>query len=159
MWGDDYLAHYGVLGMKWGVRKAMRREYARANDRETQLRAIAKGHIDNIEYNKAHGHDTVVDDVRLRMTRNDMERLKNYKRLLEKNLTPKEISRGHSKVQALLTQSSSWRDKRKDDSAAVRKLLEQDLKKFDDFYDQMNDPNFEKPTTEAEKDYWRNYKS
>jgi hypothetical protein len=145
--------------MKWGVRRAMNREYARANDREGQLRAIAKGHIDNMEYNKAHGYDTSVDDIRLRMTRNDMERLQNYKRVLEENLNSKEIAKGHSKIQSLLVQSPNWREKRNEDSAAVRKLLAKDLEKFEDFYDQMNDPDFEKPTTEAEKDFWRNYKS
>ena len=38
---QDYLAHYGVLGMRWGVRHDRRKAYAKATKKKDRLNAKA----------------------------------------------------------------------------------------------------------------------
>ena len=136
-----------------GVRKVQKtalREFVRSTHREAELRAQADWHLKNIDYNKQHGHDTMYDDVQLRFLRNQMSRLKTYQNALLKNVDPKVMARGSARVNVLLSGKQKVKD-----SEFMRKFLEKELSNQKDVYDAMNDPNYEKPTTEEEKKFWR----
>lgn len=50
---ESYLAHYGVLGMKWGVRKNPQRAYQKASKKYDRLEKIANKSLDKAgKYNR-----------------------------------------------------------------------------------------------------------
>lgn len=54
---EEYLAHYGVLGMKWGVRKDPRKAYARATKKYNKLEKKANKSLDKAgKYNRRRKH-------------------------------------------------------------------------------------------------------
>ncbi len=51
---EEYLAHYGVLGMKWGVRHDRERAYARAVKKKNKLDAKAAKADEKAKKARAH---------------------------------------------------------------------------------------------------------
>ena len=114
---SDELCHYGVKGMKWGVRryrnadgsltaagrrrnaKMAARLYERQKLRSAQLNLMSKGR----SARQARGKSTVELDSHIK---NVKRNIRNEKRFLEKTLselTPEEIARGKKYVMAVRT--------------------------------------------------------
>ena len=55
---QDYLCHYGVPGMRWGQRRAMRKEQIRSNMRETR-----RGLIENTRDFNKRNYDQVSSNI------------------------------------------------------------------------------------------------
>lgn len=86
----DELQHYGILGMKWGVRKA-RKDSGSAGTRKRNSRIEDV----NEDYRRAHSKKSVKDmsDKELREMINRLQMEQNYQRLSQSN-----ISKGMSYV-------------------------------------------------------------
>ena len=83
-YNDDYLAHYGVLGMKWGVRKDGRPQGYQGG--KTSSKRKKKVSIDVSEDKKQSNvllkkHPDDLSNVELKRLNNRMELESNYKRL------------------------------------------------------------------------------
>ena len=83
-YNDDYLAHYGVLGMKWGVRKAGHPQGHQSG--KTSSKRKKKVSIDVSEDKKQSNvllkkHPDDLSNVELKRLNNRMELESNYKRL------------------------------------------------------------------------------
>ena len=81
---DDYLAHYGVLGMKWGVRKDVRPQGHQSE--KTNTKRKKKVSMDVSEDKKQSNvllkkHPDDLSNVELKRLNNRMELESNYKRL------------------------------------------------------------------------------
>lgn len=84
--GDtEFLAHHGVKGQKWGVRRYRRNS---ASGISTVKRNMANNHID---YTKAHSKKSVknMSDSELRSRLNRLQMEQNYEKL-----STKDVSRG-----------------------------------------------------------------
>ena len=103
----DYLVHYGVPGMKWGVRKARptsgerRRRREERKETRKQKRAIRKnytGSRDSVarrEYQKKNINEMTNDELREGITRMQLE--KQYR-----DFTKADTMRGHKIVSNVL---------------------------------------------------------
>jgi hypothetical protein len=78
--GNDYLAHYGILGMKWGVRRTPA-QLARARRRST----TDESHED---YKKAHTSKSIksMSDAELRNRLNRLQMERQYSQLSESSV-------------------------------------------------------------------------
>lgn len=103
---DDYLQHYGVLGMKWGVRKARKKAQAEnvkgRSKRSTgkNYDAFMKQDKKNKEefdkyYSKKYGKDTSYNEkARREVLEFNAKRTKDMNNAILKDLDPKYIDSG-----------------------------------------------------------------
>ena len=82
-YSDDYLAHYGVLGMKWGVRK----DKAKGDLRKRKSTPI------HDDYKKAHSGKSVksMSDSELRSVNNRLQMERQYSELTRKTSKGKKV--------------------------------------------------------------------
>ena len=82
-YSDDYLAHYGVLGMKWGVRK----DKTKGGSRKRKSTPV------HDDYKKAHSGKSVksMSDSELRSVNNRLQMEKQYHDLTRQTRKGKEV--------------------------------------------------------------------
>lgn len=79
---DDYLAHYGVKGMKWGVQRSPERK-KRSNDRKRARKDVAKAR----EIEKRAGYYSKEARDNRQKVSNNKKKSEDYKKAYDKRVT------------------------------------------------------------------------
>lgn len=115
MSNGDILAHYGIKGMKWGIRRT---EAQLARARGSSLSATKKASSKSSSKPKTKSISEMSDEeLRARVNRIRLEN--DYK-----SLTPKQVSKGKKFVDDFITKPLAEASKN-----VIRDLMEQELRK------------------------------
>ena len=86
--GNDYLAHYGVLGMKWGVRRYQNKDGTLTSAGKKRYRERSKTDESHEDYKKAHTPKSIksMSDAELRNRLNRLQMERQYSQLSESSV-------------------------------------------------------------------------
>lgn len=96
------LYHYGVKGMKWGVRRNIATK-ARAAAQYKEFAVGAERNINRLERKKAKKGEgfSERDTIKLNKNKKLLKRYKNIREKLVKNLSQKDIARGERQIKMM----------------------------------------------------------
>jgi hypothetical protein len=97
--GNDYLAHYGILGMKWGVRRFQNKDGTLTSSGKKRYRERYKTDEPHEDYKKAHTSKSIksMSDAELRNRLNRLQMERQYSQLSSSN-----VSKGREYVQKII---------------------------------------------------------
>lgn len=96
---DDYLYHYGILGMKWGVRRFQNKDGTLTSTGKKRYRGRSTTDEPHEDYKKAHTSKSVksMSDAELRNRLNRLQMERQYSQLSSSN-----VSKGRDYIQKMI---------------------------------------------------------
>ena len=96
---SDYLKHYGVLGMKWGVRRYQNKDGTLTSAGKKRYRERSKTDESHEDYKRAHTPKSIksMSDAELRNRLNRLQMERQYSQLSSSN-----VSKGREYVQKII---------------------------------------------------------
>lgn len=97
---NDYLQHYGILGMRWGIRRYQNRDGSLTKAGKRRAKGVRTDEPSHEDYKKAHSRKSVktMSDAELRSRLNRLQMEKTYKSMMNDG----NVSKGKSVANGLL---------------------------------------------------------